>query len=771
MKDVSRFNPKIEEGLTEEQVLDRINNNLNNYDTSVTTKTKKQIIVENAFTLFNILNIVFAIAIFAVESYQNATFLGLVICNALISTLQGLHSKKIIDRLSVISATKVHVIRDSKPQEIELDQIVLDDILELNMGNQIITDCIIAKGEVEVNESFITGESDPVFKKKGDLLLSGSFILSGQVYAKVEHVAEDNYTSKISSGAKYIKELNSQIMKSLNKIVQTVAFAIFPISILLLSKQMTLSNGDVTSSIVYTVGALIGMVPEGLILLTSTVLAVSVIRLANRKVLVQELYCIETLARVDVICLDKTGTITEGMMEVVDLIPLKETKDKSEEILKEMLIALKDQNPTANAIRDKYNGKKTWDASSIESFSSQKKYSGVTFENKGEYIIGAPEFILTKELDEYREKLEEYQQEYRVVVLVKKTKTKLEPLSFLLVQDKIRKSANATLEYFKQQNVDIKIISGDNKDTVLNIAKKAGITSELKAVDATTLDTEEKIRDAVDKYSIFGRVTPIQKQIIVKALKEKGHTVAMTGDGVNDVLALKESDCAIVVASGTDAARNVAQLVLLNSDFDAIPDIVAEGRRTINNIERSAALFLVKTVYAAVLAIIFLFVDSSYPFQPIQITLVSITTIGVPSFILALEPNYELVKGNFMYNVLQKSLPASLAIITNIVVLLLINNFVSFTDLERSTIAVYVTSFASFHLLYTISKPLNKIRWTLLISMILTTVGGAIFFSELLAFVPLTLSMIITTIVLMMISYIGYKQYQKLIKYIFEKSR
>ncbi len=771
MKDVVRLNPKVEEGLTKEQVIDRINNNLNNYDTSVTTKTKKQIIIENVFTLFNILNIVFAIAIFAVGSYQNATFLGLVICNAMISTLQGLHSKKIIDRLSIVSATKAHVIRESKLEEIELDQIVLDDILELNMGNQIITDCIIIKGEVEVNESFITGESDPIFKKKGDMLLSGSFILSGQVYAKVEHIGEDNYTSKISSGAKYIKELNSQIMKSLNKIVQTVAFAIFPISILLLSKQMTLSNGDITNSIVYTVGALIGMVPEGLILLTSTVLAVSVIRLANKKVLVQELYCIETLARVDVICLDKTGTITEGMMEVVDVIPLVKDKSYSEEILTEMFNHLKDQNPTANAIRDKYNGNSKWDVLSIESFSSQKKYSGVKFTKEGEYIIGAPEFILTKELDAYKGILNTHQQEYRVVALVRKIKNKLEPISFILIQDKIRKSANATLEYFKEQNVNIKIISGDNKDTVLNIAKKAGITSELIAVDATTLDTKEKIMEAVDKYNIFGRVTPMQKQLIVQALKSKGHTVAMTGDGVNDVLALKESDCAIVVASGTDAARNVAQLVLLNSDFDAIPDIVAEGRRTINNIERSAALFLVKTVYAAVLAVIFMFVDVSYPFQPIQITLVSITTIGIPSFILALEPNYELVKGNFMYNVLRKSLPASLAIITNIIVLLLINNFLPFTDLERSTIAVYVTSFASFHLLYTISKPLNKIRWTLLISMILTTVAGAIFFADLLAFVPLTISMIITTLILMAISYIGYKQYRKLIIYIFEKSK
>ncbi len=767
-EEVIRFKPAVETGLTKDQVTTRMEEGLNNYDTSVPTKTKKQIMKENIFTLFNILNIIFAIAIFFTGSYQNLTFLGVIFCNTLISTLQELHSKKVIDKLSVVSATKAHVIREGNKEEVFLNEIVLDDIIELNMGNQIITDCIIKKGNIEVNESFITGEADPIFKQEGDSVLSGSFVVSGQSLAQVENVGEDNYTSKISSGAKYIKPLNSQIMNSLNKIVQTVAFVIFPISILLFSKQMTLSNGNLADSIVYTVGALIGMVPEGLILLTSTVLAVSVMRLASKKVLVQELYCIETLARVDVICLDKTGTITEGSMEVVDLISINEDKEKNEMIIKEMFSALTDQNPTALAIKDKYSHKGAWEVKKIENFSSQKKYSGVSFTKEGEYLIGAPEFILKEELNKYQEELSKYQQEYRVIVLVKKGKTN-KPLAFLLIQDKIRKSANKTLEYFTNQNVDIKIISGDNKDTVLNIAKKAGIKAKLNAVDATTLDTTSKIEEAVKKYNVFGRVTPMQKKIIVKALKKQGHTVAMTGDGVNDVLALKESDCAIVVASGTDAARNVAQLVLLNSDFDAIPNIVAEGRRTINNIERSAALFLVKTVYAAVLALIFLFVNMPYPFQPVQLSVISVPTIGIPSFILALEPNYELVKGKFMYNVLQKSLPASLTIIANIVLIIILNNFMTFDDIARSTIVVYITCFSSFQLLYMISRPLNKIRISLLITMFLATVGTVIVIPDILAMTYLNIQEWIVFGILAIISFIMYLQFEKLIKHIFNK--
>lgn len=657
-------NKKIDIGLTKEEVEERIKENKVNYDTSLPTKSIKTIVRENIFTLFNLINILLGVAVFCVGSYKNLLFLIVIFCNTAISIIQEINSKKAVDKLSILAQAKVNCIRDGEKQEIGINSIVLDDLLMLETGNQIVADSIILEGEVEVNESFITGESDVIYKRKGDTLLSGSFVVSGKCKAEVIHIGDENYTSKISSGAKYVKKVNSEIMKSLNGIIKIVSIAIVPIGILLFFNQLGLTENSFKNAVVNTVAAIIGMIPEGLVLLTSTVLAVSVIRLSKRKVLVQELYCIETLARVDTLCLDKTGTITEGTMEVNDIIEITKSKEELEEILSEISSASDDNNSTIEAIRAKYKNKQKWKVINKIPFSSQKKWSGVCFKDKGSYIIGAPEFVLREKYDEYKERIEKYSNDYRVIIVAnsegdfieKELPNKLEVLGFVLISDVIRKEASKTLKYFKEQGVNIKIISGDNPITVSKIAKRAGVENSEKYINMQEIKTKEQLEKAAKEYTIFGRVTPVQKKELVQALKKEGHTVAMTGDGVNDVLALKEADCSIAMASGSDATRNVAELVLLDSNFASMPEIVLEGRRTINNIERSATLFLVKTIYAGILAIIFLFVNMPYPFMPIQLTLISTVTIGIPSFVLALEPNKEIIKGKFLRNVISRAL-------------------------------------------------------------------------------------------------------------------
>ena len=657
-------NKKIDIGLTKEEVEERIKENKVNYDTSLPTKSIKTIVRENIFTLFNLINILLGVAVFCVGSYKNLLFLIVIFCNTAISIIQEINSKKAVDKLSILAQAKVNCIRDGEKQEIGINSIVLDDLLMLETGNQIVADSIILEGEVEVNESFITGESDVIYKRKGDTLLSGSFVVSGKCKAEVIHIGDENYTSKISSGAKYVKKVNSEIMKSLNGIIKIVSIAIVPIGILLFFNQLGLTENSFKNAVVNTVAAIIGMIPEGLVLLTSTVLAVSVIRLSKRKVLVQELYCIETLARVDTLCLDKTGTITEGTMEVNDIIEITKSKEELEEILSEISSASDDNNSTIEAIRAKYKNKQKWKVINKIPFSSQKKWSGVCFKDKGSYIIGAPEFVLREKYDEYKERIEKYSNDYRVIIVAnsegdfieKELPDKLEVLGFVLISDVIRKEASKTLKYFKEQGVNIKIISGDNPITVSKIAKRAGVENSEKYINMQEIKTKEQLEKAAKEYTIFGRVTPVQKKELVQALKKEGHTVAMTGDGVNDVLALKEADCSIAMASGSDATRNVAELVLLDSNFASMPEIVLEGRRTINNIERSATLFLVKTIYAGILAIIFLFVNMPYPFMPIQLTLISTVTIGITSFVLALEPNKEIIKGKFLRNVISRAL-------------------------------------------------------------------------------------------------------------------
>lgn len=739
---IERFNPDINKGLTYEQVKKRKEDNLVNYDTSVPTKSIKRILFENFFTLFNFLNLFLALAIFLVGSYKNMLFMIIVIINTAISTIQEIHSKRVIDKLSIIAESKAKVIRDGKKEEIHINDIVLDDILELNTGNQISTDSIILDGQVQVNESYITGEPDSILKKVGDTLLSGSYIVSGKCIAKVEHIGEENYTAKISSGAKYVKKINSEIMISLRKIIRVLAFAIIPIGITLFYTQLHIQALSLQDAVVKTVAAVIGMIPEGLVLLTSTVLAVSVIRLSKSKVLVQELYCIETLARVDTLCLDKTGTLTEGIMEVKDFIPLSKSKDEMFNIVSNIAISSDDENSTIEAIRAYFNNtSKTFTVNQKIAFSSDTKWSGINFKEEGSYIIGAPEFVLKNDFKLYKDKIDKYSKDYRVLILAHSSDTfknnklpdNLNVIGIVLISDKIRKEASNTLKYFKEQGVDIKIISGDNPLTVSKIAKQVGIDEYDNYIDMSTLKSDDEIKNIATKYTIFGRVTPTQKEELIKSLKSNGKTVAMTGDGVNDILALKAADCSIAMANGSDATKNVSQLILLDSNFASMPKVVYEGRRTINNIERSASLFLVKTIYSTILALMFLFMQETYPFIPIQLTLISTVTIGIPSFILALEPNKERVKGNFLKNVISKSLPAGITVAISIFIISILNQNGYIPDEQYSSLSVIATGICGIILLFTLSKtrkgentklPISIFRFSLAIILTIIFIIG-----------------------------------------------
>lgn len=749
-------------GLTEKQVVELIDKGFVNYQADVKTKSIGQIIITNFLTLFNMLNLALGLAIFLVGSYKNLLFLGVVVCNTLISTVQEIRSKLIVDKLSLLNEIKATVIRDGKEKKIDIHEIVLGDICKLCAGNQVVTDGKIISGEVLVNESLITGESEPETKSVGDELLSGSFIVSGRCFCETVHVGEDNYSAKISAEAKYIKKINSEIMGFINKIIKYVSIAIVPIGILLFINQIGLSGNTFDKVVVNVVAALIGMIPEGLVLLTSTVLAISVARLSKYKVLVQELYCIETLARVDTICLDKTGTLTKGEMEVSKLVPLNLTKMSDiTDALGLMSYHMDNDNQTMEAISKKYARKNDYKVLEIVPFSSSNKWSGISFE-KESYILGAPEIVVS-DISLIKKELDNYTSESRVVLLGK-TKSKLnkklpsdvEPMALVLINDKIRPDARATLNYFKEENVDIKLISGDNPKTVASVASKVGLDN-IKYVDMSR--TKLSIPQLVKEYNVFGRVKPEDKKKIILGLKAQGHTVAMTGDGVNDVLALKEADCSIAMNSGSDAARNVSQLVLLDSNFSSMPKVVAEGRRSINNLQRSSSLFLCKTVYATLLAIVFLFLNKNYPFIPIQLTLISCTTIGIPSFILALEPNNDRIKGRIIINVLKKSLPTALTIVTNIVIISVLPDIFRLSNVEISTLALILTGVTGFMLIYRICVPFNNLRRIMFGTLVCIFVFCILFLKDLFSITVLSFSSFILMIILIMIAAMMFNMY------------
>ncbi len=750
-EDAERFEVSQDKGLTDEQVAQRISEGLVNDDKPLPTKSIKRIFYDNIVTLFNVLNILLGIAVFCVGSYKNMLFLGVMLCNTSIGIFQEIRAKRTIDKLSIVSATKVTVIRNGEKKRVGIDEIVLDDIIEFTQGNQIPVDCIVISGNCDANESLLTGESDAIHKKPGDMMYSGSFIVSGRCYARTEHVGSENYASKISAEAKYIKKVNSEILYTLNKIIKVLTFIILPLALLMFLRQYSLGgetleqtafcvfgaiDPHLVKAVVNTVAAVTGMIPEGLILLTSTVFAVSVIRLSKHKVLVQELYCIETLARVDVLCLDKTGTITEGCMEVADYIPYSDKTDKERlsAVLCGLVDALDDTNATYMALKDKFGGASGMKADRVVPFASEKKWSGAHFEGEGSYIMGAAEFILKKVPAELKQRLDQYARNYRAIVIAhsdndfrdKELPEDIEVIGFVLLNDKIRAEAPQTLKYFAEQNVEVKIISGDNPVTVSDVARRAEVKNYDKYVDATTLETDDDIREAMKKYTVFGRVTPAQKRKFVVALKEQGHTVAMTGDGVNDVLALKEADCSIAMAAGSDAARNVAQLVLLDSNFASMPKVVAEGRRTINNIQRSSTLFIVKTIFSTILAILFLFLTVPFPFQPIQLTLVNACTIGIPSLILALEPNKERIKGVFILNILEKAIPAGITTVINVIFCIFARMIFDLSVPEYYTLCVCLTAITAFMILFQVSLPFNSIRTVLFVLMVSGMVIGVL---------------------------------------------
>lgn len=716
-------------GLSAEQVKRRFAQGENNYKVESSTLSVSEIVRSNVCTYFNLVFAVIAVLLAIVGAWSDMLFLPIIVANTCIGIIQEVHSKKVLDKLSILNAPHAVVIRDGKRQEIPADQLVLDDIVEFSAGSQIPADAKVVSGELQVNESLITGESDEIEKREGDSLLSGSFVVSGKACARLEKVGKDSYISKLTLQAtKSKKGEQSEMIRSLNYLIMVMGIIIIPIGIALFVQSFIYNEGTFHDSITGMVAAIIGMIPEGLYLLTSVALAVSSVRLAQKKVLIHDMKCIETLARVNVLCVDKTGTITEPGMHVYDFSVL-DGADQLEisQLLADFVAAQEKDNATMEALKAHFSNGSGMRAREVYSFSSETKYSGAVMNDGKSYVIGAPEFVLRGQFAQYQEKIAIYSSKgYRVLVfaqyegtLDRKPLTEpVLPLCFVMLANPIRKGAKETFTYFAENDVDIKVISGDNPLTVSVIAAEAGIVGAERFVDASTLKEKEDYYRAVEEYTVFGRVTPSQKRMLVQALKEHKKTVAMTGDGVNDVLALKDADCSVAMASGSEAASNVAQLVLLDSDFSRMPSVVAEGRRVVNNIERTAALYIVKNIFSMLLAIFSVILMLDYPLEPSQVSLISMFTIGIPSFVLALEPNKDLIRGHFLTNVLVRALPAGL---TDFIV---VSGLVIFcrefqVDLDcLSTSCTILVAIVGFMILHRIARPMNTGHIVMLVGVI-----------------------------------------------------
>lgn len=726
-----RFQPSIHTGLTKEQVNEQIAKGHTNAAVEAVQKTAKEIVISNVCTYFNLIFAVIAVLLFVAGSYRDLTFLPIIIANTCIGIFQELKSKKTLDKLSVLNTPKARVVRDGKVETIRVEELVLDDIVIFGAGNQICADAVVLKGEVSVNESLITGEQDEITKRFGDDLLSGSFIVSGECYAQLSQVGADSYASKLTLEAKKMQtKEQSEMIRSLNVIVKAVGVIIIPIAAILFFEQYHILDATFREGVTSAVAAVIGMIPEGLYLLTSVALAVSVTRLAQKKVLVHDMKCIETLARVNVLCVDKTGTITEPAMKVENIILMdgaNESMESMEALLGSFTHAMSKDNETMKALSERFHEKQQKKAIQVTSFSSATKYSGVTFSDAS-YVLGAPEFVLRSDFEQYKEQInEESAKGYRVVVfgryegiLDNKPLTEnVIPLAMITLNNPIRKDARQTFEYFRDQKVKVKVISGDNPVTVSKVAMEAGIEDAAQYVDASTLLSDSEVTAAANQYTVFGRVTPNQKRLIINAIKDAGNTVAMTGDGVNDVLALKDADCSIAMASGSDVAAQAAQLVLLESDFSCMPSVVLEGRRVINNIERSASLFLVKNIFSFLMAIFSIVFMVSYPLTPSQISLISMFTIGAPAFFLALENNHNPIRGHFMNNVLYKAMPAGLTDFLVVSAVVIFSTEFQMTAGEVSTSSTLLMSVIGFMILYRISKPMNGYRRLIFSAMLI----------------------------------------------------
>lgn len=721
----------VKTGLSTLDVEKRITEGLVNRTNQGSTKTIKSIVITNLITFFNLLNFGIAAWLLSVGAYKDIVFMVIVSANVTIGIIQEIKAKKTIDKLSLLSAPTALVLRDSEEQEIMIGDLVLDDILKLTAGKQISADAIVRSGSIEVNESLLTGESDPIVKRPGDALFSGSFVVSGHCQAQVSAVGKDVFVEKLTKQAKKYRKPKSDLLKSLKLVITVVAIIIIPIGSSLFYMQTKNFVGvehSYEQIVRGTAGAMIGMIPSGLFLLTSVTLAVGVLRLAQNNTLVQELYCIEMLARVDTLCLDKTGTITDGTMTVKNMIEYVNASGmQTKRAISLILASLEDKNLTSEALEEKFGiAQKKIKTNAIIPFSSARKYSAVEFDKYGTFALGAPEFVLSKEaLTKVSEDVDKNAKEgYRVLVLAhskesisaEKVPSDLEAIALIVIEDTIRPDAILTIEYFKSHGVDVKVISGDNPMTVSHISKRAGINDADRYISLEGISDREVAKIA-DKYTVFGRVSPAQKKILVQSLKSNGRTVAMTGDGVNDILALKEADTSIAMASGSEAARNVSHLVLLDSNFSSMPKVVSEGRRVINNVQRVAVLFLTKTIFSFMLAMIALLSKGSYPITPSQLTMIDFLVIGIPSFILALEPNNNLVKGKFLFNVLKRALPGAIVVTLNTVIIFNMKELLSMTSQQASTIIVICATFTSMMVLYRVLKPFNGLRKILFTTM------------------------------------------------------
>ena len=813
-------------GLTDEQVNARIAEGKVNADENPNTRTYKQIVRENTLTFFNFLNLVLLVLVLLVGSYKNAFFVCIIIINTLIGIAQEIRAKKTIDKLAILTARKSVVIREGQKWTVPTEELVLDDVVCLKTGDQVPADARILEGSLEVNESLLTGESDNLPKNEGDELFSGSFVTSGEACCQIIHVGKDNYAAQITSEAKEFKRHNSELKNSLNAILKVISIIIVPLGALLFYKQYYIVGDTFRDSVVSMVAGVLGMIPEGLVLLTSVALTLGALVLANKKTLVQELYCIETLARVDTLCLDKTGTITEGTMCVERVEPYVSTgrvetavtesepaesseaevqvqtdsagdaesaetvlqaaeryrnivevtenvaseaderqvaadpafMDDINTVMGNMMYVLKDQNATIDALRKRFPAKQGMTLEHVIPFSSDRKYSGAVFEEKGTYLMGAAQFLFPEDNEELTEKCQAYAEEgLRVLVLAHSSQNAvgtelpegLEPLALMLLTDVIREEAPDTLAFFDSQEVDLKVISGDDPVTVAAIARRAGLKNADSYVDATTLTTEEALQDAVAQYSVFGRVTPQQKKAMVQALQSQGHTVAMTGDGVNDVLALKEADCSIAMAQGSDAAKNIANVVLLDSNFASMPHIVNQGRRVVNNIRTAASMFLIKTMFSVMLSLLTIFFGNAYPFEPIQMSLISACAVGIPTFLLAQENNYEKIDHTFLRHVFINAFPAAITITFCVFAVMLVCQNVYHSMAMLNTACVLVTGWNYMAALKTVYAPLNTYRKVIIYGMQFIFFAAAVIFQKLLSLGSLDFGMIILVFILM----------------------
>lgn len=765
-------------GLTSEEVRERIDKGLTNHTDISTQKTVGQIVKSNLLTYFNLIFLILTVLLCIVGSFRNLTFLPVIIGNTVIGIFQELRAKKTLDKMSMLNAPHSIVVRDGEQQQIQSEELVKDDIIILSAGNQICADATVLSGSISVNEALLTGESDEIKKKSGDRLMSGSFVVSGQCYAKLDKVGNESYISQLTAQAKAMGDgEQSEMIRYINKLVKWVGIIIIPVGIILFCQAYIMNGETFKKSVVSMVAAVLGMIPEGLYLLTTVALALSTIRLAKKQVLLHDMKSIETLARVDVLCVDKTGTITEPGMQVTELVISGRCGDAEMDkrafahLLADYSSVIEDNNATMEAIRA-YVAKNEIEKGSrtllkTQPFTSANKYSKVSFV-EGDYMLGAPEFIMKDRYDEISEEIEEYQSKgYRVLLMAEQSGSSamadtenaadtdksgqqapgvkgaadmassragmVSPIGYIVLSNPIRENAESTFTYFKEQGVAIKVISGDNPATVSEVAKRAGIDGAENYVDASTLASEKDITEAVDKYTVFGRVTPKQKQLIVRALQKQKHTVAMTGDGVNDILAMKDADCSIAMASGSEAAAQAAQTVLLDSDFGRMPYVVFEGRQVVNNIQRSASLFLVKNIFSLLMAIFSAVFAITYPLEPSQISLISMFTIGLPGFLLALEPNRNRIEGNFMVNVMLKALPAGLTDVLSVGALVICGQVFNLPSEDIATAGTMLLAVVGFMIIIKISHPFNKMKYGVLIINIVGLLFCGLFLGRLFA--------------------------------------